>query len=67
MKTAQELPRHSSENTYRMGFLLTMMPTCKKKNNQQWHARGGNYKTKFDPGEQNGKARSRPYGVKKCD
>lgn len=31
MKTAQELPRHSSENTYRMGFLLTMMPTCKKK------------------------------------
>lgn len=31
MKTAQELPRHSSENTYRMGLLLTMMPTCKKK------------------------------------
>lgn len=49
-----------------MGFLLSTMPTCIK-NNQQRHARGGNYKTKFDPGEQNGKARSKPYGVKKCD
>lgn len=66
MKKAQELPRHSSENKCRMGFLLSTMPTCIK-NNQQRHARGGNYKTKFDPGEQNGKARSRPYGVKKCD
>lgn len=38
-----------------------------KEQSQQCRAGGGNYKTKCDPGEQNGKARSRAYGVKKCD
>lgn len=32
MKTVQELPRRSSENKYRMGFLLSTMPTCIKNN-----------------------------------